>query len=191
VTSANPGSGAGDKAPDDDDLVPVSVRLGQVVPPEDPEDWTRPLTWAAAAGMLAAPAVAVGWFATAAPTDSTTPVAATWLLALSLAIGAALAGSTQQGALRSATGTVAAGLFAALATVIVGFISAGERQVSSFSPPLAHAFVAALAGLTGAIAAAPLAARLSGAGARVPRILAPAAVAAGVSLLGVPLLFGL
>jgi cysteinyl-tRNA synthetase len=36
----------------DDDLVPVSVQLGNVVPPEDPEDWTRPLTWAAAAGML-------------------------------------------------------------------------------------------------------------------------------------------
>ena len=36
-------------------LVPVSVRLGNVVPPEDPEDWTQPLTWVAAAGMLAAP----------------------------------------------------------------------------------------------------------------------------------------
>ena len=38
----------------DEDLVPVSVRLGEVVPPEDPEDWTRPLTWVAALGMLAA-----------------------------------------------------------------------------------------------------------------------------------------
>ena len=44
--------------PEDDDDVPVSVRLGTVVPPEDPEDWTRPLTWVAAVGMLAAPAVA-------------------------------------------------------------------------------------------------------------------------------------
>ena len=52
----------------DDDLVPVSVRLGAVVPPEDPEDWTRPLTWVAALGMLAAPIVAVAWFVIAPPT---------------------------------------------------------------------------------------------------------------------------
>ena len=43
----------------DDDLVPVSVRLGAVVPPEDPEDWTRPLTWVAALGMLAGPILAL------------------------------------------------------------------------------------------------------------------------------------
>ena len=53
----------------DDDLVPVSVRLGEVVPPEDPEDWTRPLTWVVALGMLAGPAVAFAWFALAPPTS--------------------------------------------------------------------------------------------------------------------------
>ena len=57
--------------PTDDDLVPVSVRLGEVVPPDDPEDWTRPLTWVAAIGMLAAPAVALAWYAVAPPDDST------------------------------------------------------------------------------------------------------------------------
>ena len=46
------------RAPDDD-VVPVSVRLGEVVPPEDPEDWTRPLTWVAAGGMLVGPIVAL------------------------------------------------------------------------------------------------------------------------------------
>ena len=54
----------------DDDLVPVSVRLGEVVPPEDPEDWTRPLTWVAAFGMLAGPIVALAWFLVAPPEDA-------------------------------------------------------------------------------------------------------------------------
>ena len=53
----------------DDELVPVSVRLGNVVPPEDPEDWTQPLTWVAAAGMLAAPLVALLWFWLFPPAD--------------------------------------------------------------------------------------------------------------------------
>lgn len=176
--------------PQDDDLVPVSVRLGEVVPPDDPEDWTQPLTWAAAAGMLAAPAVALGWFWIAAPASSTDPAAGTWLLAAALVAGAVLAGATQQGGLRAFTGTLAAGLFAALGTVAVGLLSAGERQVDSFSPTLAHAFAGALAGLAGAIAASPVAARLAAAGSRMPRILAPAAVGVGVSLLVVPLLFG-
>ena len=190
MTSADAGRSV--EAPnEEDDLVPVSVRLGQVVPPEDPEDWTRPLTWAAAGGMLAAPAMAALWFLIGTPTDATRPVAATWLLAATLAAGAATAGATQQGGLRAATGTVAACLFAALAIVVVGLIAAGERQVGSFSPPLAHAFVAALAGLAGSVAASPLAGRLAGASSRMPRVLGPAAVGAGVSLLLVPLLFRL
>jgi hypothetical protein len=182
-------SGAG-AAPDEDDLVPVSVRLGQVVPPEDPEDWTRPLTWAAAAGMLAAPAVAVAWLVVAAPAQAQRPEPGTWLLALALAAGAALTGATQQGAARAATATIAAGLFGALASVIVGLLTAGERQVGSFSPTLAHAFVAAVAGLAGALAASPLAARLAGVRPRAPRVLAPGLVGAAISLLVVPLLFG-
>ena len=62
-------------------MVPVSVRLGAVVPPEDPEDWTRPLTWVAATGMLAAPAVALAWYLVGAPRDSTQLSPGTWTVA--------------------------------------------------------------------------------------------------------------
>jgi hypothetical protein len=177
-------------APQDDDLVPVSVRLGEVVPPDDPEDWSQPLTWMAAAGMLAAPAMALGWFWLSAPAAANAPVLGTWAVAALLVSGAVLTGATQLGALRALTGTVAAALFAALGTVAVGVLAASERQVSTLSPTLAHAFAGALAGLVGAVAAAPLAARLASAGSRAPRILGPAAVGVGVSLLVVPLLFG-
>lgn len=176
-------------APQDDDLVPVSVRLGQVVPPDDPEDWTQPLTWAAAAGMLAPPMLALAWFWLAAPSSSTEPGLGTWALAAVLVSGAVLSGATQLGALRAFAGTLAAALFAALGTVAVGLLTAGERQVGSLSPTLAHALAGALSGLAGAVAAAPLAARLASAGSRTPRILGPAAVGVGVSLLVVPLLF--
>jgi hypothetical protein len=175
---------------DDDDLVPVSVRLGEVVPPDDPEDWTQPLTWAAAGGMLAAPALALGWFAIGPPIANHPAQMATYLVACTLAAGAALTGATQQGALRAATGTVAAALFGALAIVAVGALMAGERQVGTASPTVAHAFGAAVAGLGGAAAASPLAARLASIGARVPRILAPAAIGAGVALLLVAALLG-
>jgi hypothetical protein len=177
-------------APGDDDLVPVSVRLGQVVPPDDPEDWTRPLTWAAAAGMLAAPALALGWFWIGPPIAGHPAQAATYLVACALAAGAALAGATQQGALRAATGTVAAALFGALAVVLVGALLSGERQVGTASPTVAHAVAAAVAGLGGALAASPLAARLASIGARAPRIVAPGAIGAGVGLLLVGTLLG-
>jgi hypothetical protein len=177
-------------SPPDDDLVPVSVRLGQVVPPEDPEDWTQPLTWAAATGMLAAPALAFGWFWLGPPSASHPAQAATYLLACTLAVGAALTGATQQGALRAATGTLAAALFGALAVVVVGAVMAGERQVGTASPSVAHAFGAAVAGLGGALAASPLAARLASIGARAPRVLAPGAIGAGVALLLVGALLG-
>ena len=174
----------------DDDLVPVSVRLGQVVPPEDPEDWTQPLTWAAAAGMLAAPAVALAWFWLAPPVSPDLAVPGTWLVAAALALGAVLTGATQQGWLRATTATVAAGLFAALATIVVGAAAAGERQVAAASPTLAQAFGAALAGLAGAGLATPAVARLASASFRWSRVLAPGALAAGVALALVWLLFG-
>jgi hypothetical protein len=174
---------------DEEDLVPVSVRLGAVVPPDDPEDWTRPLTWLAAAGMLAAPAVALGWFALLPPATATQPLPATWLVAALLATGAAIVGSTQIGALRAFTATAAAALFAALATVIVGAVTAGERQVGEASPTLAQAVAAGLAGLAGAAAAAGLNPLLAGVGSRLRRAALPAAVAAAVSALVVPLLF--
>ena len=174
----------------DDDLVPVSVRLGEVVPPEEPEDWTQPLTWMAALGMLLGPMVAVAWLLLAPPSTGDEPLAGTWLLAAAIAIGSVVTGATQLGWLRAATATAAAGLFSALVTVIVGAAVAGERQVGEASPTLAQAFGAALAGLAGAVASTPLAAALAAVNGRWMRVLGPGAVAAAMALLLVPLLFG-
>jgi hypothetical protein len=174
----------------EDDLVPVSVRLGEVVPPEDPEDWTQPLTWMAALGMLLGPAVAVGWFLLAPPEGATQPTLGTWLLAVALALGSVVTGATQQGWLRATTATAAAALFAALVTVIAGAAMAGERQVGEASPALAQAFGAAVAGLAGAVASTPLAAALAAVNGRWMRVLGPGAVAAAMALLLVPFLFG-
>ena len=77
-----------------DDLVPVSVRLGEVVPPEDPEDWTKPLTWVAAAGMLLGPIVALAWFALAPPSSPGPVQPGSVLLAAAIAAGATLTGAT-------------------------------------------------------------------------------------------------
>ena len=175
--------------PDDDDLVPVSVRLGNVVPPEDPEDWRRPLTWAAAAGMLIGPLVALAWFAMWAP-DRLAVLPGSYLLAAVVALGAVLTGSTQQGTLRAVAATVAAALFAALATIIVGALTAGERQLVEASPTLGQAFGAALAGFGGAVAGAALAGALANLPRRLPRVVAPGAVAIGVAILLVPVIFG-
>lgn len=138
----------------DEDLVPVSVRLGEVVPPEDPEDWTRPLTWVAALGMLAAPLVTVAWFLLAPPDQGAVALPATLGVALALAAGAVSTGATQQGVARAVTATLGAGLFGALVVVMAGVVMAGERQVGVASPTLAHAFVAGLGGLGGVAAGA-------------------------------------
>ena len=137
----------------DDDLVPVSVRLGNVVPPEDPEDWTRPLTWVAALGMLAGPLAAYAWFLVAPPTQGVQALPATFTVAAALAAGAAATGATQLGIARAWTATLGAGLFAALVVIILGVVMAGERQVGSATPTLAHAFGAAIGGLAGAAGA--------------------------------------
>jgi hypothetical protein len=176
--------------PPDEDLVPISVRLGEVVPPEDPEDWTQPLTWMAALGMLLGPLVAFAWFGVAPPVAADRPLAGTWLLAVALALGATITGATQQGWLRAATATAATALFAALVIVIAGAALAGERQVGEASPTLAQAFGAALAGLAGAVASTPVAARLASVGRRWPRVVAPGAVACGVAILVVRFVFG-
>jgi hypothetical protein len=175
--------------PPEEDLVPVSVRLGNVVPPEDPEDWTRPLTWAAAAGMLFGPAVAIGWFVLWAP-DRLSMLPGSFLLAAATAAGAALAGSTQQGTLRAVTGTIAAALFAALAVVITGALTSPARQAIEAAPTLGQGFGSALAGFGGAMAAAGLAGGLAHLRSRIARALAPAAVAVGVAILLVPLIYG-
>jgi hypothetical protein len=172
----------------DDDLVPVSVRLGEVVPPEDPEDWTRPLTWVAALGMLAGPLVAVGWFAFAPPvSDPTLP--ATLLVAAALAAGAGLTGATQQGVTRAWTATLGAGLFGALVIVFLGAVAAGERTVGSFPPTLAHAVVAAIAGLGGAVGASIAAAGLASSRSRALRVGVPTAVGV-IGAMGVGSLLG-
>jgi hypothetical protein len=175
--------------PPDDEMIPVSVRLGTVVPPEDPEDWTRPLTWVAAIGRLAPPAVALAWFFVAGPGDSTHPVLGTWIVALALVVGAAAAGGTQLGRLRAFTGTLGAGLLAALLVVVAGAVSAGERQVGSASPSLAHAVAAALAGLAGAFPAAGLGAFTANSWSRLQRAAAAAALGAVVTVAVLPGLF--
>jgi len=175
--------------PDDDDLVPISVRLGEVVPPDDPEDWTRPLTWVAATGMLAAPLAAAAWFWLAPPNTTSAPAAGTWIVAGALAAGAVITGATQRGVMRALTGTLAAGLFAALVTVVVGAAASGARQVAEASPTVAHALGAALGGVAGAGAAALLAAAVAARG-RLLRVALPAACGIGVAAVVVPLLFG-
>ena len=178
-----------DERGESDDLVPVSVRLGTVVPPEDPEDWTRPLTWVSAVGMLAAPAAALAWFTIAGPADAGQPVAGTWVVTLLLVVGAAAAGGTQLGRLRAFTGTLGAALLSALLVVAAGAVSAGERQVGSASPGLAHGVAAALAGLAGASPAATLGALTAGSWTRLTRGLAAAALGAAVAAAVLPGLF--
>ena len=155
-----------------DDLVPVSVRLGEVVPPEDPEDWSRPLTWVAALGMLAGPVAALAWFLVAAPVDGQKPVPATFAVAVFLAGGAAATGATQLGSGRAFAATLGAGLFGALAVIILGVVMAGERQIGSASPTLAHAFTAAVGGLAGAADAAVVAAVVARLRSRLVRFVA-------------------
>ena len=172
----------------DDDLVPVSVRLGEVVPPEDPEDWTRPLTWVAALGMLAAPIIVLAWFMAGPPQDAARSLPATSLVAVALAGGAAATGATQLGTARAWTATLAAGLFGALVVVMLGVVTAGERQVGIASPTLAHGIAAALAGLAGSGAAAIVAAVVARVRSRLVRFLAALAAAGSVAVLAIPLL---
>ena len=168
----------------DEDLVPVSVRLGNVVPPEDPEDWTRPLTWVAALGILAGPIATLAWFTVAPPRDGGAALPMTYLVAAFLAAGSAATGATQLGRARAWTATLGAGLFAALVIVVLGVVTAGERQVGVASPTLAHGFAAALGGLGGAGAAALVAAVVATLRLRVVRFL-PALVVGASAAIGV------
>lgn len=169
--------------PDNDDGVPISVRLGTVVPPEDPEDWTRPLTWVAAVGMLAAPIVALLWFWIAPPRDSGDLLPGTLLIAAAVALGGVITGATQIGGVRAFAGTLGAALFGALGSVIVGAIMTSERQVGAASPTIAHAFVGATAGLAGALAASTIAPPLARVPSRVRRVLAPGGIGLAVAIL--------
>lgn len=137
---------------------PISVRLGEVIPPEDPEDWTRPLTWVVALGMLAGPAAAAAWFMLGGPASADGALPGTYLVAAALAGGAAVTGATQRGMARAGTATLGAGLFAALLVIVLGAVAAGERQAGASSPAMAHAFAAAIGGVGGALAASVVAA---------------------------------
>ena len=191
--------------PADKDAVPISVRLGTVVAPEDPEDWRRPLTWVAALGMLIAPLVALAWFWLGAPRTSSAPLPGTWAVALALVVGASAVGGTQIGSLRAFTGTLGSALFAALLTVpvgvvgdrrsglltvVVGLVTAGERQVGVASPTLAHAFAAAVAGLIGSLAASGVAPLYARSPSRPRRIILPAVLGSAVAVAVLPALFG-
>lgn len=160
-----------------------------MVPPEDPEDWTRPLTWVAAVGMLAAPGLALAWFLVATPGDRAAPVPGTWAVALTLVVGAAAAGGTQIGQLRAVTGTLGAALLGALLVVAVGAGAAGERQIGSASPTVAHAVAAALAALAGTGPAAAVAGVLAESWTRLQRAVTAAVVGAIVTGAVLPILF--
>ena len=168
-------------APDDR---PVSVRLGEVIPPDDPEDWRRPLTWVAALGMLAAPLVALGWFALAPPRDASGVYPGTWLLSASVVAGAVVTSLTQRGRWRSFAGAVGAALFAALATIAIA-ASLAPAAARAAAPELSQAAVGSAAGVTGVLAAAPLLALLADRHARLRLAIAPLAIglaSAGMAL---------
>lgn len=167
-------------APRRDDEVPVSVRLGEVVPPEDPEDWSRPLTWLAALGMLAGPIAVLAWFLVAPPARAIEEEPVALAAAAVLAAGAAITGATQLGTSRAWTATVASALFAALVVVILGVVFASERQVGSASPTVSHAVATAVGGLAGAAVAAALAAPLAALRSRPLRAVPAAIVGAAV-----------
>ena len=177
-----------------DDLVPVSVKLGTVVPPEDPEDWTRPLTWVAAIGMLGAPAILVGWYLLGAPLATDRPSAGTFVVAIALVVGAAAAGGTQLGRGRAVAGTLAAGLLGALLMVMVGAVtvggvSCGYTNINCMPPTLAHAGAAALAGVAGCVPAALAEGLMAGSLTRLQRGLAAGALGALVATLVLSRLF--
>ena len=177
-------------AADDAEEVPVSVRLGAVVPPEDPEDWSRPLTWVAAVGMLAGPLAAVAWILFARPGEARPLLPGTLVVAGALVGGAVLTGSTQIRRSWAFRGTLGAGLFGALLTVVAGTVLGGERQAAA-SPALALTFAAAVAGAAGALGAATAAFSLGDLLRRERRWLPSAAVGLVVALIVARLLLQL
>jgi FtsH-binding integral membrane protein len=163
------------------DNVPPSVRLGEVVPPEDPEDWGRPLTWVVAAGMLVAPVAGATWFAVAGPTDPSAALIGTALLAAAVAGGAAVTGATQRGGIRAAVTTIGAALFSALGVIVAASLVGGGASTG----------VATAAAVCGGFASVPAAgvAGLLADASRLRRFLSPALIGAVVAFLGVRNLF--
>ncbi|MDP9269689.1 MAG: hypothetical protein M3P14_01695 [Chloroflexota bacterium] len=184
-----PATQPGTPASEGDPSVPISVRLGTVVPPEDPEDWRRPLTWVAAAGMLLGPLVAFGWFTTVPPDETARALLGTWMLAAALVVGAVATGSTQLEPVWAFAGTLGAGLFGALLTIVVGFAVAPATGAGAASPPVVHAVLASVAGLTGTVAASTLMPALARGRSRARRGLAPGAIGLAVAALALQLIF--
>jgi hypothetical protein len=180
-----------DASPPDVDDRPISVRLGTVVPPEDPEDWRRPLTWVAALGMLLGPAVALAWFLVAPPGESLRPLPGTWIVAAALVVGAVATGSTQLHPAWAFAGTLGAGLFGGLLTIIFAFVLSPEGRTGVATPMVVHAVLASVAGLAGALAAATLMPALARGRSRARRGLAPGAIGLAVAALVVQLVFSL
>jgi hypothetical protein len=171
-----------------DESVPISVRLGTVVPPEDPEDWRRALTWVAAAGMLLAPALVVLWFVSGPPAESARPVPATWLIAGAIVVGGVLTGTTQLRPAWAAAATLGSALFAALLIVLYAVAVSPQVRVGAFAPAIAQALSGSAAGLGGALVSATLMPAFSRMRSRVRRGLAPAAIGIAVSAILVRLL---
>ena len=172
----------------DDDLVPVSVRLGTVIPPEDPEDWRRPLTWVAAGGMLLAPALVVAWFLLAPPSESARPAPGTWLIAGALVLGGVLTGTTQLRPMWATAATLGSALFGALLVVLYAVAVSPDVRAGAFSPILVQALTGSAAGLGGALVAATLMPAFARMRPRLRRGLAPAAIGIAVSAIVVRLL---
>jgi FtsH-binding integral membrane protein len=164
------------------DNIPPSVRLGEVVPPEDPEDWGRPLTWVVAAGMLAAPVAGAIWFAVAEPTEPARVLTGTAALAAAVAGGAAITGATQRGGVRAAVTTIGAALFSALGVIVAASLVGGGAST-------AVATAAAVCGGFGSVPAAGVAGLVADAS-RLRRFLSPALIGGLVAFLGVRNLFG-
>lgn len=164
-----------------DESVPISIRLGTVVPPEDPEDWRRPLTWVAAAGMLLAPALVVLWFVIGPPAESARPVPATWLIAGAIVLGGVLTGTTQLRPAWAAAATLGSALFAALLIVLYAVAVSPQVRVGAFAPAIAQALSGSAAGLGGALVSATLMPAFSRMRSRVRRGLTPAAIGIAVS----------
>jgi hypothetical protein len=175
----------------DEDAIPISVKLGTVIPPEDPEDWRRPLTWVAAAGMLLGPLVALVWFLAVPPVTDRDPLPGTWLLAAALVVGAVTTGSTQLSGAWAFAGTLGGALFGALLTILLAVVLSPESRAGVATPILAHAFIASVAGVAGALAASTLMPSFARVPARSRRGLAPGAIGIAVAALVVQLLFSI
>ncbi len=167
----------------------VEVRVGEVVEPEGPEDWRRPLTWLAAAGMLAAPIAALGWLGLVPP-EQPRLAAGAWLVAGLLPAGSALTASTQRGPLRAVAAALGAGLFAALLTLVLASSLAGEPARQGAPSLLAHVVPALAAGGIGVLLAAAASGATADRRARLARAGVPGAVGAGLALLLLPAIAG-